>query len=31
LGDDGGIQQCLQQNRTRLSKSCQNVFAGHGM
>ncbi len=31
LGDDGAVQQCLQQNRTRLSKSCQKVFAGRGM
>ena len=31
LGDDGAVQQCLQQNRTRLGKSCQKVFASHGM
>ena len=31
LGDDGAVQQCLQQNRTKLSKTCQQVFAGHGM
>ena len=31
MGDDGAVQQCLQQNRTRLSKSCQKVFASHGM
>jgi hypothetical protein len=31
LGDDGAVQQCLQQNRSRLSKSCQKVFASHGM
>ena len=31
LGDDGAVQQCLQQNRTRLSKNCQKVFASHGM
>jgi len=31
LGNDGAVQQCLQQNRTRLSKSCQKVFASHGM
>jgi len=31
LGDDGAVQQCLQQNRTKLSKNCQNVFASHGM
>ena len=31
LGDDGAVQQCLQQNRTRLSQSCQKVFASRGM
>ena len=31
LGDDSAVQQCLQQNRTKLSKSCQNVFQSHGM
>jgi hypothetical protein len=31
LGDDGAVQQCLQQNRTKLSKNCQKVFASHGM
>jgi hypothetical protein len=31
LGDDGAVQQCLQQHRTRLSKSCQRVFQSHGM
>ena len=31
LGDDGAVQQCLLQNRTKLGKSCQNVFASHGM
>ena len=31
LGDDGAVQQCLQQNRTKLSKRCQKVFASHGM
>ena len=31
LGDDGAVQRCLQQNRTRLSKSCQKVFASYGM
>ncbi|KJC59520.1 hypothetical protein UP10_18720 [Bradyrhizobium sp. LTSPM299] len=31
LGDDGAVQQCLQQNRTKLSKSCQKVFESHGM
>lgn len=31
LGDDGAVQGCLQQNRARLSKGCQRVFASHGM
>jgi cysteine rich repeat protein len=31
LGDDGAVQQCLQQNRTKLSRSCQKVFQGRGM
>jgi hypothetical protein len=31
LGDDSAVQQCLQQNRTKLSKSCQKVFQSHGM
>ncbi|WP_456636351.1 hypothetical protein [Bradyrhizobium sp. USDA 10063] len=31
LADDSAVQRCLQQNRTRLSKSCQKVFASHGM
>lgn len=31
LGNDGAVQQCLQQNRTRLSKGCQKVFASRGM
>ena len=31
LGDDGAIQSCLQQNRSKLSRSCQAVFASHGM
>jgi hypothetical protein len=30
LGDDNAVQQCLQQNRTKLSKGCQNVFQSHG-
>ena len=25
------VQQCLQQNRARLSHSCQKVFQSHGM
>jgi hypothetical protein len=31
LGDDTTVQQCLQQNRNRLSLSCRRVFEGHGM
>ncbi|MCA6108947.1 cysteine rich repeat-containing protein [Bradyrhizobium cenepequi] len=31
LADDSAVQQCLQQNRARLSKSCQKVFASRGM
>ena len=31
LGNDGAVQQCLQQQRGRLSKSCQRVFQSHGM
>jgi hypothetical protein len=31
LGNDGAVQQCLQQNRTKLSASCQKVFQSHGM
>jgi hypothetical protein len=31
LGNDFAVQQCLQQNRTKLSRSCSAVFASHGM
>ena len=31
MGDDGAVQGCLQQNRARLSASCQKVFESHGM
>jgi len=31
LGDDSAVQQCLQQNRTKLSAACQKVFQSHGM
>ena len=31
LGDDSAVQQCLQQNRTKLSSNCQKVFQSHGM
>jgi len=31
LGNDGAVQACLQQHRTRLSASCKKVFESHGM
>ena len=31
LGDDTAVQQCLQQNRAKLSPGCQKVFQSHGM
>jgi len=31
LGDDTAVQQCLQQNRMKLSSACQKVFQSHGM
>ena len=31
LGDDSAVQQCLQQNRGRLSAPCRRVFESHGM
>jgi hypothetical protein len=31
LGDDSAVQQCLQQNRTKLSAACKKVFESHGM
>ena len=31
LGNDGAVQTCLQQNRSRLSASCRKVFESHGM
>ena len=31
LGDDGAVQSCLQQHRSRLSSSCRKVFESHGM
>jgi hypothetical protein len=31
LGDDTAVQQCLQQNRAKLSAACKRVFEGHGM
>jgi hypothetical protein len=31
LGDDNAVQQCLTQNRSKLSKRCLAVFQSHGM
>ena len=31
LGDDTAVQQCLQQNRAKLSVVCKKVFESHGM
>ncbi|MBR0692716.1 cysteine rich repeat-containing protein [Bradyrhizobium lablabi] len=31
MADDNAVQQCLQQNRAKLSKSCSKVFQSHGM
>jgi hypothetical protein len=31
LGNDGAVQNCLQQNRARLSRGCRAVFEAHGM
>jgi hypothetical protein len=31
LGDDAAVQQCLQQNRAKLTAACKKVFEGHGM
>jgi hypothetical protein len=31
LGNDGAVQGCLQQNRSRLSAGCRKVFESHGM
>jgi hypothetical protein len=31
MADDSAVQQCLQQNRAKLSKACGRVFASHGM
>ena len=31
LGDDNAVQQCLMQNRSKLSKRCSAVFQSHGM
>ena len=31
LGNDMAVQQCLQQNRSRLGSACRKVFESHGM
>lgn len=31
LGNDMAVQQCLQEHRAKLTRSCQKVFASHGM
>lgn len=31
LGNDMAVQQCLQQNRSRLAPACRKVFESHGM
>ncbi|GGI19949.1 hypothetical protein [Bradyrhizobium guangdongense] len=31
LGNDGAVQNCLQANRAKLSRSCSKVFQSHGM
>ncbi|MGJ4946850.1 hypothetical protein [Bradyrhizobium sp. HKCCYLS20291] len=31
LGDDFAVQNCLTQNRQKLSKRCSAVFQSHGM
>ena len=28
---DGAVQQCLTQNRSKLSQSCRKVFEKHGL
>jgi hypothetical protein len=30
LDNDAAVQQCLQQNRQKLSSACQKVFQSHG-
>jgi hypothetical protein len=30
LNDPGGILNCLQTNRAKISSACQKVFASHG-
>jgi hypothetical protein len=29
LGDDGAVQDCLQQHRNKLTSACQRVFRSH--
>jgi hypothetical protein len=31
LGNDNAVQGCLEQHRSRLSRSCRSVFESHGM
>jgi hypothetical protein len=31
LGNDGAVQACLQQHRSKLSNACKKVFESHGM
>ena len=31
LGNEGAVQNCLQMNRSRLSRACSRVFESHGM
>ncbi|HLZ05099.1 MAG TPA: hypothetical protein VKR55_23470 [Bradyrhizobium sp.] len=31
LGNDDAVQSCLQQHRTRLSRTCKKVYESHGM
>ena len=31
LDEDAAVQQCLQQNRTKLSAACKKAFESHGM
>lgn len=31
LGNDMAVQQCLQQNRSKLGSACRKVFQSHGM
>ena len=31
LGNDDAVQSCLQQHRSRLSRTCKKVYESHGM